>query len=66
MTRTTFTLSIELENDAMQTPDDVCLALRKLAHRFRAVDTWYDDRGELRDENGNTVGQWAVDAVTEA
>lgn len=56
-----FTLTIELGNAAMRSPADVADALRGLADRieddrvFRA-----DDRGGIRDGNGNTVGRWAV------
>jgi hypothetical protein len=68
MTTTTFELKITLGNDAMQAPGDVADALADLAMRLRNQpgNVWYDDRGRLRDVNGNVVGQWAVDAVTSA
>lgn len=60
----TFTLKIELGNDAMQAPPDVAEALRRTA---RDVDVWAvwpdtdDNYTDIRDENGNTVGSWAVE-----
>ena len=56
-----FTLEIELGNEAMQTGDDVALALRRLS--VKLVDARIDvgaDRGTIRDANGNAVGKWAV------
>ena len=58
----TFTLTIELGNDAMQTGTDVGAALRALAWRMDSVgDTSPEGRsGLVRDDNGNKVGAWAV------
>lgn len=53
-----FTLRIDLGNDAMQTPTDVANALRVLADRLDGG-VWGDGTSEsIRDENGNTVGDW--------
>jgi hypothetical protein len=49
-----FTLSIELGNEAMQTGEDVARALREVAKKLDGG----DDSGRIRDENGNTVGEW--------
>lgn len=60
-------ISIELGNDAMQTPRDVADALEKAllrgpsaAHEPLAT----GDEGIVRDFNGNTVGRWAVVATS--
>jgi hypothetical protein len=42
-------------NDAMQSRDDVALALKQLARR---TDFDRNDEGKIRDANGNTVGEW--------
>ena len=55
-----FTLSIELENEAMQTGDDVARALRKVAVQLRGHELNRDDGWKILDANGNTVGRWAV------
>jgi hypothetical protein len=57
---TTFSLKIELGNDAMQTGYDVGTALRDCAKRLDfdglTVGTW----GPIRDVNGNEVGGFEV------
>lgn len=61
----TFTLSIELGNEAMLTYNDLALALRAVAanlgidgdDKIEDADDW-DRRGVIRDLNGNRVGQW--------
>lgn len=52
----TFTLTIKLGNDAMQTPDDIAGALREVA------DTVQSGRGngKIFDLNGNSVGQFDI------
>lgn len=61
LTSGTFTLSIELGNDAMTDPLDVANALREVAGRIEgAFNLTRGDDGFVRDENGNTVGRWAV------
>ena len=50
-----FRLQIEMGNDAMQSRDDVALALKQLARR---TDFDRNDAGKIRDANGNTVGEW--------
>ena len=55
-----FTLTITLGNDAMQLPEDVADALRRVADKlptsFAAA-----DEGIIRDLNGNNVGDWIVE-----
>lgn len=61
----TFTLTIELGNDAMQTPQDVAPLLLCIGHQLSAGGAHWnepmDSGGSLRDANGNTVGQWRVE-----
>lgn len=54
---TTFTLTIKLGNDAMQTPEDISSALFDAAENIThgAYPT-----GIIWDENGNKVGEWGV------
>lgn len=61
----TFRLTIELGNDAMQTGGDVADALRKLAdqvdtRRGGQFNDGFAEGGNVRDDNGNTVGSWSV------
>lgn len=49
-----FTLSIDLGNEAMQTGEDVATALKAVASKLAHG----EDSGRVRDENGNTVGEW--------
>lgn len=64
----TFTLKIELENDAMQTAEDVARALRDLAVRLKTsgfsgkvrYPPTVIDGAKIMDENGNSVGEWEV------
>jgi DUF917 family protein len=59
----TFTLTIELGNDAMQDAQDVADALRAAADYIEQSGGFdHIDAGKVRDVNGNTVGEWAVDA----
>lgn len=51
-----FTLRITLGNDAMQTPEDVGEVLRAVANRLDYV--MDRSNGEIRDYNGNVVGEW--------
>lgn len=55
----TFSLTIRMGNEAMQTPDDLAEALEAVAAlcRERAV---YPQT--IRDRNGNTVGDWVIEA----
>lgn len=55
-TSSTFSLSIELGNEAMQDPFDVATALSKLAQDMSAAN--YPEEGIVRDANGNTVGRY--------
>jgi molybdopterin synthase catalytic subunit len=54
----TFTLTIKLGNDAMQTPQDVAEALESAAERLMGALEFF--HGKLHDENGNTVGTFDV------
>jgi hypothetical protein len=51
---TIFRIKIELGNDAMNSPEDVARALRKIADRLER-EQW-EITNPIRDENGNTVG----------
>lgn len=62
-----FTLSIELGNDAMQTPGDIAEALRKVAAHLTNPGNWEQGPVEttsgsicIMDTNGNGVGQFRV------
>ena len=60
-----FTLTIELGNDAMQTPADVADMLATIAERLTDVHAWEGmlpdkTEGRERDANGNTVAHWRV------
>lgn len=57
----TFTLQIELGNEAMNNPLDVAVALRNIAKRLESDDMGGDPTeatGNVRDSNGNHVGEW--------
>jgi hypothetical protein len=56
-----FKMRIELENDAMQTMRDVSRALRELANRLERDGEQGPGEGKIRDDNGNTVGSWAIE-----
>jgi len=53
-----FKLHIKLGNAAMGTKDEIANALRELADKLDHTDA---DSGNIRDENGNTVGKWEID-----
>jgi hypothetical protein len=58
---TKFMLSIELDNDAMQTGDEVAEVLSKVARQVDGLEYFVPGLyGNLRDENGNLVGSWQV------
>lgn len=58
----TFTLTITLGNDAMQTGEDVAEALNRAADNLWGVTEGLtrEDSGTVWDANGNTVGEWSV------
>ena len=60
----TFTLTINLGNEAMQDSEDVAFALREVADKLMAADFSEGTRVfspyNIRDANGTTVGEWAV------
>lgn len=55
---------IELGNDRMQTPSDVSQAIQRAMAGATRPGLWAPlepgDDGRLRDDNGNTVGEWKV------
>ena len=56
-----FRLSITLGNDAMQTPEDVGIALREVGAKLGNVAEFTPgDVVRIKDVNGNTVGTWEV------
>ena len=66
-----FTLSIDLGNEEMSTPDDVRNALLYVADQLLNFDrtpskAWneYDKMSHpIRDTNGNRVGEWLVEGL---
>lgn len=56
----TFTLTIELGNDAMQSGADVVEAMDRLKRKIVNSDFARVDGGKIMDENGNSVGTWEV------
>lgn len=60
----TFRLGIELGNAAMSTPQHVARALQEVARRIDHGGEFIE--GNIRDENGNTVGSWDVEDPPEA
>jgi hypothetical protein len=53
-----FRLKIRLGNAAMLDPQDVAEALVEVAEKLRN-EGGGDGRGNVRDVNGNTVGEWS-------
>ena len=54
-------IEIELGNDAMQSGNDVAVAVMETCTLSRIYTPLYDkDRGAVFDENGNRVGTWEV------
>ena len=58
-----FKLTVELGNDAMQSPADVADLLRRLARRLDDWGRWQATRdgGHLMDLNGNSVAEWETE-----
>lgn len=58
----TFTLTIELGNDAMRSTRDIARTLREVADRISP--NWritpQAESHKIMDANGNSVGQWEV------
>lgn len=57
----TFTLDINIGNDAMQSSDDLAAALRRIADQLETypLDHLFSDGpGRIHDLNGNTVGRY--------
>ena len=56
-----FRLTIELGNDVMQTGTDVARVLEKVANFLTSYEALQPDlSNNLRDLNGNKVGEWKV------
>ncbi len=56
-----FNLTITLGNAAMQTSADLTRALREVAERLRNFREFTGaESGNVRDVNGNLVGQWEI------
>lgn len=60
-----FIVEIELGNDAMRTADDVLKSIRRSLERLPRDEAFEDyehdwPSGQLRDVNGNKVGEWEV------
>lgn len=58
-----FTLTINLGNEAMQTPQDIAEALREVVRRLdlHSLQGTEPITGKIRDLNGNTVGEWKIE-----
>jgi hypothetical protein len=50
-----FTLELELGNEAMQSPEDIADALRRVA---QMIENSHGAEGSIMDNNGNTVGKF--------
>lgn len=55
-----FTLTIELGNDKMRTRNHISDALKTVASQIdaRPYKKMEGDEARIRDDNGNTVGEW--------
>ena len=60
-----FRLEIKLGNAAMSLPCDVANALRIAAKSVEEREDHAESAGSIRDINGNVVGNWYMDAVSE-
>jgi hypothetical protein len=60
----TFSLEINLENDAMSSSHELATVLRQVSKRIEDIDYLGRIEDELirgiKDINGNTVGQWKL------
>lgn len=57
MEKLNFKMVISSGNDAMQTTEDVVLALHRIAKQVgRGIES-----GNVLDANGNTVGNWSLE-----
>jgi hypothetical protein len=52
----TFTVKIEMGNDAMQSRADLATAMDEISKKLRSG----HDYGNVMDENGNKVGEWST------
>jgi hypothetical protein len=55
------TITLELGNEAMQTPDDITDALLRTIARIQDG----HKEGNIRDVNGNTVGSFSFETANE-
>lgn len=56
-----FILKIDLGNDAMQTPEDIALALLKVVAKLDVMQAFDGDSCPIMDANGHQVGNWRHD-----
>ena len=58
----TFTMTIEMGNDSMQTYADIAQATARIFSDFsRQHEEVEDNAGRIYDANGNKVGHWSID-----
>lgn len=55
-----FTLSIDLDNDAMREPKDIARSLREVAQALDAATYIAPHHGPISDANGNKVGYFSI------
>lgn len=62
-----FSLEIESDNDALRTSTELIEVLRKVATRLESepLSANSETEGTIRDVNGNKVGTWFFDPVTD-
>jgi hypothetical protein len=58
-----FSLSIALGNAAMQDHDDIARVMDELSKTIH--NGFPRDSGKIRDDNGNTVGEWTIEQDAE-
>lgn len=59
-------ISIDSQNEAMQTGSDAIQALKRMFRRWEDMDGSEGPvEGIFRDENGNKVGKWEIDLEVE-
>ena len=58
MPESSFTLTIQIGNDQMQTREQVARALRRVSRRMVQLPDNVQETRTIMDVNGNSVGQW--------
>ena len=56
-----FTVELELGNEAMQTQDDIISALKNVIRQLPSVAMSKGIAVKIKDANGNTVGKWGYE-----